>query len=111
MQYSRSCSYYVANDQKIADKKKVDYQEGLEKSDSDCAARSRDSYTKDPEKSRARSRERYMKDLEKSCADRVTVQHEAAKVNKKTWTRVPEMKLAWLYPTKVRKQLQCNRLS
>ena len=46
----------MANDQKIADKKKADYQEGLEKSRADSAARSRDSYMKDPEKSRARSR-------------------------------------------------------
>ena len=37
--------YYAANtnNQKIADKKKVDYQEGLEKSCGDSAARSRDS--------------------------------------------------------------------
>ena len=30
--------YYVANNQKIADKKTVDYQEGLEKSRADSAA-------------------------------------------------------------------------
>ena len=37
--------YYAAstNNQKIADKKKADYQEGLEKSHGDSAARSRDS--------------------------------------------------------------------
>ena len=35
----------------IADKKKADYQEGLEKSRADSAVRSRDSYMKDPEKS------------------------------------------------------------
>ena len=45
--------YYTANDQKMADKKKTDYQEGLEKSRADSAARSRDSYMKDPEKSGA----------------------------------------------------------
>ena len=45
--------YYAANNQKMADKKKVDYQEGLEKSRADSAARIRDSYKKDPEKSRA----------------------------------------------------------
>ena len=56
--------YYAANDQKIADKKKAEYQEGLEKSHADSAAQSRDRYTKDPEKSFARSRESYMKDLE-----------------------------------------------
>ena len=61
--------YYAANDQKMGDKKKADYQEGLEKSHADSAARSRDSYTKDPEKSRAWSCESYMKDQEKSHAD------------------------------------------
>ena len=29
------------------------------------------------------------------------MQHEAMKVTRKTWRRVAEMKLAWLYPTKV----------
>ena len=43
----------MANNQKIADKKKADYQEGLEKSHADSAAQSCDSYMKDPEKSRA----------------------------------------------------------
>ena len=61
--------YYTANNQKIADKKKADYQEGLEKSRADSAAWSRDSYMKDPEKSHARSRESYMKDPEKSRGD------------------------------------------
>ena len=57
--------YYTANNQKIANKKKADYQEGLEKSRADSAARSHDSYMKDPEKSCARSHESYMKDQEK----------------------------------------------
>ena len=61
--------YYAANNQKIADKKKGDYQEALEKSCADNAAQNRDSYMKDPEKSLARIRESYMKDLEKNCAD------------------------------------------
>ena len=61
--------YYAANNQKIADKKKEDYQEALEKSCADSAAWSRDSYMKDPEKSCAQSHESYMKDPEKSCAD------------------------------------------
>ena len=61
--------YYTANIQKIADKKKADYQEGLEESRADSAARSRDSYLKDPEKSCARSRESYMKNQEKNRAD------------------------------------------
>ena len=42
--------YYTANNQKIADKKKADCQEGLEKSHADSAAQSQDSYMKDPEK-------------------------------------------------------------
>ena len=61
--------YYAANNQKIADKKKADYQEGLEKSRTDSAKQSHDSYMKDLEKSCARSHESYMKDPEKSCAD------------------------------------------
>ena len=59
----------MANDQKIADKKKANYQEALEKSHADSATRSCDSYMKDLERSRAQSRKSYMKDLEKSCAD------------------------------------------
>ena len=47
--------YYAANNQKIADKKKADYREGLEKSRADSAARSRECYMKDPEKSRVDS--------------------------------------------------------
>ena len=49
--------------------KESDYQESLEKIRADSAARSRDSYTKDPVKSCARSRESYMKNQEKSHAD------------------------------------------
>ena len=63
--------YYTANNQKIADKKKADYQEGLEKSRADSAARSRDSYMKDPEKSCVRSCESYMMNEEKSHASTV----------------------------------------
>ena len=40
--------YYAENNQKIADKKKADYQEGLQKSCADSAERSRDSYTACP---------------------------------------------------------------
>ena len=58
----------LRGNQKIADKKKADYQEALEKSRADSAARSRDSYMKDLEKSCAQSRESYMKDPEKSRA-------------------------------------------
>ena len=61
--------YYAENNQKVADKKKADYQEILQKSRADSAERSCDSYMKDPEKSRTQSHESYMKDLEKSRAD------------------------------------------
>ena len=61
--------YYMAYNQKMADKKKEDYQEGLQKSRADSAAQNRDSYMKNPEKSHARSRESYMKDPQKSHAD------------------------------------------
>lgn len=71
--------YYTTNNQKIADKKKADYQEGLEKSRADSAARSRDSYMKDPEKSCARSRESYMKNQEKSRADSAARSRESYK--------------------------------
>ena len=68
--------YYAANNQKIADKKKADYQEALEKSRADSAARSRDSYMKDPEKSCTRSRKSYMKDPEKSRTDIAARSHK-----------------------------------
>ena len=71
--------YYTTNDQKMADKMKVDYQEGIEKSHADSAAWSRDSYMKDPEKSRARSRKSYMKDPEKSRADSAAWSRESYK--------------------------------
>ena len=61
--------YYAADDQKMADKMKTDYQEGLEKSRADSAAQSSDSHMKDPEKSRGRNRESNIKDPEKSRAD------------------------------------------
>ena len=71
--------YYTANNQKIADKKKADYQEGLEKSHADSAAQSRDSYMKDPEKSCVRSCISYMKNQEKSCADSAAPSRESYK--------------------------------
>ena len=77
--------YYTANNQKIADKKKVDYQEGLKKSRADSAARSRDSYMKarrkvvhEAAKVTWRIRKRVV----------LTVQHEAVKVTRTTWRRV-----------------------
>ena len=84
MNLRREELYCTANNQKIADKKKADYQEGLEESRADSVARSRDSYMKDPEKSCAPCRESidsifsveytiygesYMKNQEKSGAD------------------------------------------
>ena len=59
--------YYTANNQKIADKKKADYQEGLVESCADSAARSRDSYMKDPEKSCTRSHESHEESGKESC--------------------------------------------
>ena len=64
MQYIFEELYYTENNQKIADKKKTDYQESLEKSHADSAAQSHDSYIKDLEKSHAWSRKSYMKDPE-----------------------------------------------
>ena len=92
--------YYAANNQKIADKNKVDYQEGLGKSHADSAAQSHDSYMKDMEKSCAQNRESYIKDPEKSCAESAAQSHKYYKKDLKK--RVTEMKLARLYPTKVR---------
>ena len=43
----------MENNQKIADKKKADYQESLQRSRADSAEQSCDSYMNDPEKSRA----------------------------------------------------------
>ena len=71
--------YYTANNQKIIDKKKADYQEGLEKSRADSATRSHDSYMKDPEKSCAQSHESYMKNQEKSRADSTARSRESYK--------------------------------
>ena len=59
--------------------KKADYQEGLEESRADSAARSRDSYMKDPEKSCALSRESYMKNQEKNRADSAAQSWESYK--------------------------------
>ena len=62
---------------------------------------------KDLEKSRVRSRESYMKDPEKSRADTAARSREIYKKDlEKSGRRVAKIKLAWLYPTKVRKQLQ-----
>ena len=85
MNIRREELYYTASNQKIADKKKADYQEGLEKSRADSAARSRDSYMKDLEKSCVQSRKSYMKNQERVV---LIVQHEAVKVTRTTWKRV-----------------------
>ena len=68
--------YFAANSQKIPDKKKVDYQEGLDKSRSDSVAQSRDSYMKNPEKICAQSRKSYMKDPEKCHTHSAAQIHE-----------------------------------
>ena len=60
----------MANNQK-----KADYQEGLEKSHADSAVQIRDSYMKDPEKSRAQSHKSYIKDPEKSRTDSAARSH------------------------------------
>ena len=69
--------YYAENNQKIADRKKADYQETLQKSHADNAEQSRDSYMKDPEKSSAQSCESYMKDLEKGRSDSAAQSQES----------------------------------
>ena len=46
---------YEENKEKIADKKKVNYQEDLKKKSTDSATRSHESYMKDQEKSCART--------------------------------------------------------
>ena len=79
MNLRREELYYTANNQKIADKKKADYQEGLEKSRADSAAQSHDNYMKDPEKSCARSRDSYTKNQEKSRADSAAQSRESYK--------------------------------
>ena len=62
--------YYAVNNQKIAYKKKADYQADLEKSHVDSAAQSCDSDMKELlEKSRAQSHKSDMKDTEKSRTD------------------------------------------
>ena len=79
MQYLRSCTTQQTIRRYRADKKKVDYQEGLEQSRADSGARNHDSYMKDPEKSCAQSRERYMKDPENSRADSAARSRESYK--------------------------------
>ena len=71
----------------------------MEKSHDDSVAWSRESYLKDPKESHAQNHASYMKDLEKSCADSAARSPESYK---KDLENVTEMKLAWLYPTKVR---------
>ena len=65
--------YYMANDQKMADKKKADYQECLEKRRADSAARSHD-----------KTQRKVVHETVKVIRKRVvlTVQQEATKVNK-----------------------------
>ena len=88
----------MANNQKIADKKKADYREGVEKSHADSAARSRDSCMKDLGKSRAQSHESYMKDSKKSRADSAA---RSPKVTRKTWRRSRVMMIVLLRAVRV----------
>ena len=99
MNLRREELYYTANNQKIADKKKADYQEGLEKSRADSAAWSCDSYMKDPEKIRAQSHECYMKHLKKSHADSAAQSRKSYKkdLEKSCWN---ETGLATFYRSK-----------
>ena len=79
--------YYTANDQKMADIKKADYQEGLEKSRADSAAQSHDSYMKDLCKKPRAFHEGSRKE------SLLTVQHETVKVTRATWRRVTKIVL------------------
>ena len=74
--------YYAANDQKMADKKKADYQEGLEKSCADSAAQSCDSYMKDSEKVLHEATKDTLR-IRKRVV--LTVQHKATKMTRMTW--------------------------
>ena len=73
----------MANNQKIADKKKADYQEGLEKSRADSALSTKpwQLHERPGEKSCTKPRKLH----EGSGRVVLTVQHEAAKVTRKTW--------------------------
>ena len=98
--------YYAANNQKIADKKKANYQEALEKSHADSATLSRDSYMKNLEKSRAQSRESYMKDPEKICANTVA---QSRKIYEKDLEKSHEsLKWNWLGYILQKKQNSCS---
>ena len=99
--------YHAANNQKIADKKKADYQEGLEKCCADSAARSRDSYMKDPEKSHSWSRKSYMKDPEESCWWCSMKPRKLQEYLEKSRWNETDLVIS----CKVRKQLQSNKLS
>ena len=68
---------YSANNQKIADKKKADYQEALENSRADSTART--TWKTRRKVVHEAAKVSYMKDPEKSRAD-MTLEHEAAKV-------------------------------
>ena len=113
---------YAANNQEVADKKKADYQEGLEKSRADSAHESVTATWKTQRKvvqEAAKVIQRIWKRVVLTVQHEaakvtwriwkrvvLTLQHEAEKFTRKNWRRVTKMKLAWLYPTKVRKQLQ-----
>ena len=71
--------YYTDNRERISEKKKKAYQDDLEKSSADSAARTKASYDKDPDsgaKSTARSKASYDKDLPKSREDNVEASYD-----------------------------------
>ena len=83
--------YYVANNQKVADKKKADNQEALEKSHADSAEWSCDSYMKDLEKI-VHEAAKVIWRIRKTVL--LALQYEAAKFTRKTW-RIGEESLKW----------------
>ena len=104
--------YYAGNNQKIAVKKKVDYREGLEKSRADSAAQSRESWQCSTKLWKLTAQHEAVKvtwRIRKKCPDSAAWSRKIYNSARKTWRRVAKTKLAWLYPKKVRKQLQTHR--
>ena len=72
----------------MADKNKADYQEGLEKSCADGAARNRDSYMHERPRERLCMKPQKLHEGPGKESCMLTVQHEAMKVTRTTWRRV-----------------------
>ena len=96
---ARSHDSYMKDPEKSRARNRESYKKDLKKNRDDSAAHSHESYLKDREKSLAWNRESYMKDPER---DVLTVQYEAAKVNKKDFekNRWNETGLAVSYKSK-----------